>query len=164
VLTTTLARLDLGQLTAHAVGVVRARCIAVEVRPDTRGIWTLTRFERSENWKGSVPPRFVVRLPGGAFGGVRETVESAPRFIAGEEVVLFLEPLCAGEWTIVGWAQGTYRIRTDPRSGAQRAMPDAAGMLLLDSKSGAFRAAADRMISVEQLRAEVARLEKGGAR
>jgi hypothetical protein len=161
---TTLARLDLGQLTAQAAAVVRARCFAVEVRAEAGGRWTLTTFQRTQLWKGEVPLRFVVRLPGGASGGLRETVEGVPQFTAGEEAVLFLEPLRAGNWTIVGWAQGTYRIRSDARSGVERAAPDAEGMLLLDPRSGAFHASRGHVLSVGDLRAAVARLEAGGGR
>jgi len=159
---TTLARLDVGQMVAHAAGVIRARCVAVATRADARGIWTLSTFERHENWKGSLPPRIVVRLPGGAVGGRRETVEGVPRFTPGEEVVLFLEPLSTGEWTITGWALGTYRIRRDGPNELERAVPDAGGMRLLDPNSGEFRTEPAGALSVAQLRAEVMRLEHGG--
>jgi len=159
---TTLARLDVGQMTAHAAGVIRARCVAVATRADARGVWTLSTFERHENWKGSLPPHIVVRLPGGAAGGRRETVEGVPRFAPGEEVVLFLEPLSTGEWTITGWALGSYRIRRDRPNGLERAVPDAGGMRVLDPKSGEFRTEPGGAISVAQLRAEVMRLQQGG--
>jgi len=161
-LATTLARLDVGQMTAHAAGVIRAQCVAVATRADARGIWTLSTFERHENWKGSLPQRIVVRLPGGEAGGRRETVEAVPRFVPGEEVVLFLEPLSTGEWTITGWALGTYRIRRDGSNGLERAVPDAGGMRVFDQKSGEFRTEPAGALSVAQLRAEVMRLQHRG--
>ena len=158
---TTLAPLDLEQLTTRASAVVRARVAAVAARGDARGIWTLTTFERLESWKGSAPARLVVRMPGGAAGGLRERVEGVPRFTPGEEVVLFLEPLPAGEWTIAGWVQGTYRIRRDARSGVERAIPDAAGRLLLGPRSSSYRPAVPRLqertLPVAELRAQVTR-------
>ena len=161
---TSLARLELSQIIARAAATVRARCLAVETRTDSQGIWTLTVFHRMEVWKGDVAPNFAVLLPGGAAGGRKETVECAPRFRLGEEVVLFLEPLRAGQWTIVGWVQGTYRIQLDPRSGIESALPDSAGMLLFDPRDTMLRSSESRAISVAQLRAMVMRRAQGEAR
>lgn len=161
---TTLARMGLEQLTARAAAVVRARCAAVEVRTDARGMWTLTTFERVESWKGIVPQRFQVRLPGGAAGGLRETVAGAPQFSAGEDAVLFLEPLRSGGWTIVGWAQGTYRIRRTSRDGAGRAVPDAAGMTLVDPRTRVIGSSGEHEMDLPRFRALVTRLAQGETR
>jgi len=163
-LSTTLARLTLEEMSARAAAVVRARCISVAVRADARGLWTLTTFERVETWKGSLPGHIVVRLPGGEAAGMREKVEGAPRFAPGEEAVLFLEPLPGGEWTIVGWVQGAYRIFRNPVSGVEQAAPDAAGALLLQRASGPYQPFAQRAIPLAELRAQVTRLSQRGGR
>jgi len=158
---TTLARLDLAEITAHAAAVVRARCLAVRVRGDSNGLWTLTSFERVEMWKGKLPLQFVVRLPGGSAAGRLESIEGTPRFVPGEETVLFLEPLRNGDWTIVGWSQGTFRIRREAQGGAERAVPDSLDARILGPRGAAQNAAPRPALSIERLRATVARIAAG---
>jgi hypothetical protein len=83
---------------------------------ETRGveIWTITSFEVIEAWKGSAAPVIRTRLLGGRTRELTSYVAGVPRFRAGEEVVLFLIPLRDGEYSVLSWAQGTFRVHRDP--------------------------------------------------
>jgi hypothetical protein len=153
---TTLARMDVAQLTAHSSAVARVRCISSVYRREPSGVWTVTTFEVADVWKGSLPATVSVRLPGGRAGGQVVRVDGAPRFVPGEEAVLFLEPARHAEMTITSWAQGTFRIRRPRFSELEEATQDTAGLHLLDSGTGRAAAGGVARIALARLRAEVA--------
>ena len=113
---TTLMRMSLDDLTISAGAVARVRCVARESHWDRGEIWTFTRFAVVESWKGSLPSHVTIRLLGGHVGHLTSIVPGVPRFEPGDEAVLFLETTRAGDFSVTGWAQGTFRIHhTDPR-------------------------------------------------
>src|SRR5579875_3507081 len=89
----------------------RARCSGNAVARDAGEIWTLSSFDVEETWRGEAPRRIEVRLLGGSLGEVTSHVSGVPRFRAGEDVVLFLEPTKRGDYSVVSWEQGTFRVR-----------------------------------------------------
>ena len=153
---TTLARLDLRHLALQSSYIVRARCLATVAQSSSGQVWTLSTFAVTETWKGAPPSPFTVRLPGGDAAGLRVSVDGAPRFAPGEDVVLFLFAGASGHITVVGWVQGTFRIRRNLRTGAADAVQDAAGLALLESRSGAAPSAEPRRLPLASLRARVA--------
>jgi hypothetical protein len=112
---TTLARMSVDDLTHSAGAVARLRCVAHESRWDRGEIWTFTRFAVIESWKGSLPTHVTIRLLGGHVGELTSIVPGVPRFEPGDEAVLFLETTRAGDFSVTGWTQGTFRIH---RAGA----------------------------------------------
>lgn len=112
---TTFAKMSLEQLTAATPLIVRARCQGSIVSTEKSEIWTITSFEVREVWKGSAPQIVRVRLLGGRTAELTSHVEGVPRFRPGEDMVLFLAPLRRGNYSVTGWAQGTFRIH---RAGA----------------------------------------------
>ena len=58
---------------------------------------------------------------------------------------------------IVSWAQGTFRVRRNPRTGIQEATQDTAGVQMLDRESGRSSEGARRSLTLTHLRAAVAR-------
>jgi len=108
---TTLQRMSLATMTRSTKIIVRAKCARNSVRWDRGEIWTFTSFAVEEMWKGSVPARFSVRLLGGRMATVTSSVSGVPRFAPGEDVALFLEPTIAGDYSVVAWEEGTFRIR-----------------------------------------------------
>jgi hypothetical protein len=108
---TTLARMSLRQLAKAAHVVVRARCLASESRWQGGEIWTFSRFETIEAFKGAPPAGFTVRLIGGQAGGIESVVAGVPRFFPGEEVILFLNPVAGGDYSVTAWVEGTFRVR-----------------------------------------------------
>jgi hypothetical protein len=109
---TTIARMNLRQLTAASRVVVRARCLANDSRWEHGEIWTFSRFQTIEAFKGPAAAEFIVRTIGGEVGGIESIVAGAPRFFPGEEVILFLDP-AAGGYAVTAWEEGTFRVTRD---------------------------------------------------
>ncbi len=152
---TTLQRMSLDELAASSPAVVRARCLSNVSRWEGGHIWTFTDFEVLESLKGSLPARIQVRLIGGRVGGLHSTVDGAPRFMAGEEAYLFLARTPAGDWTVTGWALGTFRIAREKHSGRERVTQDAAGVALFDPATRQFQAGGVRRMDGREFRRQL---------
>ena len=108
---TTLMHMSLAQMAQTAKAIVRARCIDNATIEQSGEIWTVTTFEVEEAWRGAnLPQRIAVRLLGGTAGNITSRVSGIPHFQPGEETVLFLEATSRGDFSIVSWQQGTFRI------------------------------------------------------
>jgi hypothetical protein len=160
-LATTLVRMDLDELTRAAAAVARARCLATSSRWEDGHLWTLTTFEVSEVWKNETPRTIVVRLVGGRDGHRTVQVDGVPRFRVGEEVVLFLESSAKGELTVTSWAQGTFRIRRDPRTQAESVTQDTSALGVFDPATQQFHAGGVRHMSMEEFRGRILRTARG---
>ena len=121
-----LARMSIEQMTRASSLIVRATCISSATRWQDGEIWTVTLFSPEDVWKGSAPGAIDVRLLGGTAGNVTSTVEGVPRFRQGEEVVLFLEPTKYGDFSVVSWIQGTFRVARSERTGQKVVTQDTA--------------------------------------
>ena len=152
---TTLARMSLENMARTAPLIVRARCAGTSARWDAGDIWTFTSFELEETWRGSAPPSFAVRLLGGRVGNLTSTVAAVPRFRTGEEVVLFLEPTARGDFSVVGWAQGTLRIRREPRTGEENVTQDSASVATFDPTTRRFETQGIRNLPLANFRTRV---------
>jgi hypothetical protein len=158
---TTLVRMSIAQMTHAAQLVVRAHCTANSTAWDGGEIWTFSSFAVEETWKrspaaGTISNSYLtVRLLGGTVGNLNSVVSGVPRFTPGEEVVLFLEPSARGDYSVVSWIQGTFRIHADSRSGRQIAEQDTASFETYDPSTHSFRSAGLRGIALENLHALV---------
>lgn len=153
---TTLARLSLDQLAAAADAIARVRCTSVEARWENNDIWTVTSFAIVETMKGALPARIMVRLPGGRVGHLTASVDGTPRFIAGDEAVVFLERSRAGGFSVAAWVEGTFRISRDPRSGLETVTQDSSAFSVFDTATRAFHTEGIRRMPFEQIRERVA--------
>ena len=153
---TTLARLSLDQLAAAADAVARVRCTSVESRWENGEIWTVTSFDVVETLKGALPGRITVRLPGGRVGHLTATVDGTPKFMAGEEAVVFLEKSRAGELSVAAWVEGTFRIGRELRTGIETVTQDSSSFAVFDMATRTFRTEGIRRMPMEQFRERVA--------
>jgi hypothetical protein len=152
---TTLEKMPLERMADVARVIVRARCVSNSTGWDAGEIWTFTIFEVAETWKGLATEQVTVRLLGGTVGSLTSTVSGVPRFRTGEEVILFLEPTARGDFTVVSWQQGTFRVGHDPRSGAEIVTQDTAAFETLDARTRQFKASGIRDLPLELFRAQV---------
>jgi hypothetical protein len=136
---TTLARLSLAELASRSGAIVRARCLSSESRFENGEIWTFTEFEVSDSPKGLVPRFITVRTLGGRANGFISVVQGVPRFAPGEEAYLFLVPSRGATFQLFGWAQGTFRIERDPRTGRESVTWDSAALSVFDPATRTFR-------------------------
>ncbi len=152
---TTIARMSVAQMSHAAQAIVRARCVENSVGWDAREIWTFTSFDVQEVWQGSAQARISVRLLGGRVGNLTSSVSGVPRFRPGEEVVLFLERTPRGDFSIVSWEQGTFRIRREAATGSESVTQDSASFATFDPATRQFEAAGIRNLPLETFRARV---------
>jgi hypothetical protein len=152
---TTLEKMPVERMADLAQVIVRAVCVSNSTRWDAGEIWTFTTFEVEETWKGSASEGVKVRLLGGTVGSLTSTVSGVPRFRAGEEVILFLEPTARGDFTVVSWQQGTFRVGRNPRSGAEIVTQDTAAFETFDAQTRRFKASGIRDLPLEAFRARV---------
>lgn len=153
---TTLKRMSVGEMSRAAQAIVRARCVSSTARWDVGEIWTFTTLDVEETWKGTAPARITVRLLGGNVGTLTSTVSGIPHFAPGEQLVLFLERTPAGDFSIVSWVQGTFRIGLRGTAGEETVTQDTAAFAVLDPVSHRFEASGIRKMPAEAFRALVA--------
>jgi len=162
---TTLARMSVAQMSLAAPLIVRARCLGNATRWNAGEIWTFTSFAVEEVWKGSAPAQIDVRLLGGTAGNLTSTVAGIPRFRQGETVVLFLEPTSRGDFSVLSWEQGTFRVRQNARGAGEAATEDTASFPTLDPATRRFDVSGIHDLPVDALRQQVrAALSAGVAR
>ena len=155
---TTLERMSVAKMTQAAQLVVRAQCVANSTGWDGGEIWTFTSFAVEDAWKGApsgAAQQLTVRLLGGSVGNLSSTVSGVPRFRPGEEVILFLQSTARGDYSIVSWVQGTFRIRRDARSGAEIVVQDTAAFDTYDPATRQFDVEGIRNLPVGALRMRV---------
>jgi hypothetical protein len=152
---TTIVKMDLNELTNAARVVARGKCVANEARMDGGYIWTFTTFEVSETLKGSASRQITVRLLGGKVGHMKATVDGVPQFRASEDVFLFLEPTAAGDLSVTGWVQGTFRVRQDPQTGKESVTQDSAAHAVFDPATRRFKSDGVRNMPIETFRQRV---------
>jgi hypothetical protein len=155
---TTFMQMSLSKIAQTAGLIVRVRCLSNSVAWDAGEIWTFTTFEIEETWKGvpvGAAAQVTVRLLGGSLGNVTSTVSGIPRFRPGEEMVLFLEPSVRGTFSIVSWAQGTFRIHRDMRTGQEIVIQDTAAFDRFNPATRQFESGASSYQSIDYFRLQV---------
>jgi len=146
---TTLTRLQFYQLVQHSSAIARVRCVRADTRFEKQEIWTDTVFEVVQRDKGFLPTPIVVRVPGGKFQHLTSHVDGVPEFRPGEEVYLFLTGQPGRQFYIVGWTQGTFRIRKDPRTGLETVTQDSAEVPVFDPQTQTFTKSGIRNLSMD---------------
>jgi hypothetical protein len=153
---TTLVRLSLDQLAAGSDAVARVNFSSAESRWENGTIWTITTVKVIETLKGNLPGEISVRLPGGRVGHLTSTVEGTPRFNPGDDAIIFLKRTPAGEFTIAGWVEGTFRISRDPRTGNQTVTQDSSTFAVFDPSTRTFRTEGVHRMPIEEFRGRLA--------
>ena len=146
---TTLVRLRFQDLVHYSYSIARVRCMHAESRMENGEIWTDISFRVLTHNKGYLPEEIVVRQPGGKFQHLHSHVEGAPEFRPGEEVYLFLSGQPGRQFLIVGWAQGTFRIHRDLRSGGETVTQDSAETPVFDPASESFTKTGVKNLSID---------------
>jgi hypothetical protein len=135
---TTLARLPFYQLVQNSSVIARLRCAATQTRLENGEIWTDSVFDVVQFDKGHLPSRIVVRTPGGVYEHLHSHVDGVPDFHPGEEVFLFLIGHPGVPYRVVGWTQGTFRIRKNALSGRETVTQDSADVPVFDPETRQF--------------------------
>jgi hypothetical protein len=158
---TTLVKLRFEELAQESTAVARLRCLSAESHWEKGEIWTETRFEVLERNKGLLPGIVTVRVLGGIAGPLHSHVDGVPAFRPGEEVYLFLWGTPGEPYRVLGWSQGTFRIRRDTQNSAETVTQDSAEKPVFDPQTREFLRSGIRNMPVavfqEKLRKELAK-------
>jgi hypothetical protein len=189
---TTLQPMSFALLTRQATAIVQVRCVSVQSVWAGGEIWTDSRFEvlqqektdtyGDDQYASRVSARsqdaatrgaeassaeiITVRLLGGSVAGIHSQVDDVPQFHPGEEVYLFLWRRAGEPYRVLGWTQGTFRVRRDARTGAARVSQDSA-MAAFHEDVREYQSSGMRNVPLaafqERLRAAIAGGSAGGA-
>ena len=112
---TTIIPMSLERLTASSSHVLEGAPLAAWSQWNAQHnlIYTYTRFQVSNSWKGQAPSVVVVKQPGGTVGNTKEKVYGVRYLRPGEHSVLFLRPSDERDGTLIitGLVQGNFRVR-----------------------------------------------------
>ena len=137
---TTLARMRFEELARQATAVARVRCLAATSFWENGEIWTDTNFAVAAQAKGVLPGVIKIRTLGGSVGHLHSRIEDVPVFHPSEEAYLFLWGRREGEpLRVLGWAQGTFRIARDARTGVETVTQDSSAVPVFDPRTRRFQ-------------------------
>ena len=96
-------------------------------------IYTRTTFEVEVYVKGGAGGTVVVETLGGVVGDVGMVVPGVSQFRRGEKNLLFISTgPRTGKHRVVGWSQGRFKIKKDPKTGQEMLSRPMAGVSLLN--------------------------------
>ncbi len=126
----TLERMSLEEMTAKSTAIVRAKAISSSTEFLGSTIYTRTRFQILERWKGPEGTTVDVSEPGGRVGGVTQNYSGVPRFTTGQEVILFLWTGPSGRTQVIGLSQGVLQVER-PAAGEAEVSREPSGEAVL---------------------------------
>jgi hypothetical protein len=121
----TVAALTLDTLIQKSEYVVYGRAVGTRSfwDPATSTIWTETELLVLDGAKGRPGKTIVITEPGGVLGDIAHLFPGIPRFVGGEEVVLFLYSAPGNRIRVLGLRQGIYEVLHDRDSGERIVRP-----------------------------------------
>ncbi len=132
----TLERLSLDDMTARSTAIVRARVVSSSGSLTGSTIYTRTRLQVLERWKGPEGAEVEVTEPGGTAGAVTQSYSGVPRFTAGQEMVLFLWTGPSGRTQVIGLSQGVFQVTSNAVTGEPEVRREASGEIMLAPGTG----------------------------
>lgn len=111
----TFLKVDMPTLRAMSEAVVQARVIDVRSAWNDEGsmIFTHVTLEVTGRLHGKAANELIVRVPGGTVGNFTSTMEGAPQFEVGQDVVAFIARWDDGVPMIAGYAEGLSTLHRD---------------------------------------------------
>ena len=106
----TLEQMSLDDIVRESTAIVRGRAAESHGVRSGALIFTVTRFEVAEQWKGQPSAQIDIWLPGGQVGSLSQTFGGVPRLPAGQDFVAFLWTGPSGRTQVIGLSQGLFSI------------------------------------------------------
>ena len=125
----TLEQLSLDDIIRESTAIVRGRAGEGHSIRSGALIFTVTRFDVAEQWKGPPARQIDIWLPGGQAGSLSQTFGGVPRLPAGQDFVAFLWTGPSGRTQIIGLSQGLFSIEKRGAEFVAIRKPSAALML-----------------------------------
>jgi hypothetical protein len=146
---TTVIAPDFDQLVNSADYVVRAVVISTRSEwrqnrdnPRERYIATLVELDVLEVISGNPPSPLVLDVVGGRIGDKELTIGGAPRFVVGQESILFVRGNGRQIVPLVAMRHGHYPVRRDKRTGETQVMRSGGKLLYSEQEVALPEAAA----------------------
>lgn len=109
---TSLEKLSMEQLVERSTAIVQGKVLDSATMKRGSVIYTNYRVQVAKAHKGSAPATLEVSVPGGQFGGYRQSFSGTPRLESGAEYVIFVWTSRSGINHTIGLAQGVFDVRT----------------------------------------------------
>lgn len=106
----TLEQMSLDDIIRESTAIVRGRAGESHGVRSGALIFTVTRFDIAEQWKGQPAAEVDIWLPGGQVGALSQTFGGVPKLSAGQDFVAFLWTGPSGHTQIIGLTQGLFSI------------------------------------------------------
>ncbi len=121
---TMLQELDTAQLTREARSVQLGEITSSwsSWDPEKRMVYTYVKMRVDQTLKGDANREVLIRQPGGRAGGIGMIVHGVASFRPGERALVFLKVDADGAPTVVGMAQGKFRIYRSAVTGEEMAL------------------------------------------
>lgn len=112
---TTVMKLDLPQLVQESDTIVQGRVdqIYSQWDADKKVIFTYVSINVEDPVKGEQRSVVTIKQLGGAIGAMNMSIVGMPRFVRGDDLLLFLKSNGDGTHHVVGLGQGKYTVAND---------------------------------------------------
>jgi hypothetical protein len=122
---TTVIPPDFSELVNESSYIVRAvvKSVTAEERTNAKGkklIYSKVELEVTEAIAGRPPSPLVLQVLGGRMGDRELAIVGAPKFVVGEESILFVQNNGRQVYPLVRMMHGMYRIEKEPTRGRQQ--------------------------------------------
>jgi len=126
---TTVIKMDFDSIVKSADVIISGKVVEIEakreINPTTSkySIYTHVTIELDDKLKGDIKDNFyTIRILGGVIPGeeIGEAMAGAPKFKKGQEVFLFLKNDKTLYSPVIGFSQGRFNIKTDPKTGMKK--------------------------------------------
>lgn len=141
----TLEKLSMDEMIQKSTSIVRCRVADSHAMKRGPVIYTLTRVQVLERWKGPEASSIEVAIPGGLFHGLRQEFSGVPALKPGGEYVLFLWTGSSGVTYVIGLSQGVFHLTVN-ENGEEMVERAVSGAVVLDPKT--HRPVAERAVSL----------------
>ncbi len=159
----TLERLSTDEMIAKSTAIVRGKVLSA--RSAYRGpmIYTYSRVQVLERWKGAPASIVEVATPGGKANGMEQNFSGAPALELGSEYLFFLWTGKSGITQIIGLSQGVFDVKS--LQGQMLVMRPASGEVMLDATTRLPVSDAAVSIPLREMSQKISRsLASGGTR
>ena len=105
----------MGEMISKSTAIVRARVTGTRTAANGPMIYTFSRLQVIERWKGSPESSVEVATPGGKVNGLEQYFSGTPKLVEGSEYLFFL-------WTgknkitqVMGLSQGVFDLKLNQK-------------------------------------------------
>lgn len=108
---TTLEKLSVDDMVSKSTAIVRGRSLGSATTQRGSVIYTVYRLQVTEVLKGSSSATTEVYVPGGIYGGFKQSFAGSPALVPNTDYVIFLWTSPKGVTQVIGLGQGVFEVK-----------------------------------------------------